>query len=161
MYCIDGCCNFTICPVKKYKTIPSKTKQHRKGGVVIFNSLKDKILLVQSRGKMWGFAKGSLEIGETIQECAIRELKEETGIILTINDILNKKKISVNKSLYFMYDTLEENGTVQDEDPFNDVNGIGWIKMECLQKLYKNTDMKLNYQCRFILTRFFKQQYYL
>lgn len=44
----------------------------------------DKVLLAQRSkppgiGK-WGFPGGHLEMGETVGECAVRELREETGI---------------------------------------------------------------------------------
>lgn len=51
-----------------------------------------KILLIQrsihvSQPETWGFAAGKAEKGETIIETALRELKEETGLVLKQNDI--------------------------------------------------------------------------
>ena len=41
------------------------------------------IMLIQPKGhKEYGFSKGKIELGETIEDCAIRELFEETGIIV-------------------------------------------------------------------------------
>lgn len=41
------------------------------------------IMLIQPKGhKEYGFSKGKIEIEETIEDCAIRELFEETGIIV-------------------------------------------------------------------------------
>jgi len=40
-------------------------------------------LVIQSLGGLWGFPKGHLEEGETIEQAALREVKEETN--LTIN----------------------------------------------------------------------------
>ena len=39
-------------------------------------------VLLQKRGDscMWGFPGGAIEIGETPEQAAIRELKEETGL---------------------------------------------------------------------------------
>ena len=51
-------------------------------GAVVFN--EDKVLLVvHSKGHV-GFPKGHIEEGETGQETAIREVKEETGIDIEI-----------------------------------------------------------------------------
>src|SRR5947209_9353514 len=47
------------------------------GGFV--HTPQQEILLIFRRGK-WDLPKGKLEAGESLQECAIRELKEETGI---------------------------------------------------------------------------------
>ena len=46
------------------------------GGIVE----KDGKLLMIYRRKMWDIPKGKLDKGETIQECAVREVEEETGV---------------------------------------------------------------------------------
>jgi len=59
-------------------------------GVVILRHLKEckepEVLLIR-RGKppnkgLWSFCGGGLELGETIVQCAAREAKEETGLVL-------------------------------------------------------------------------------
>lgn len=47
------------------------------GGIV--ENEEGKILLQFRRGK-WDLPKGKLDEGETIEECAIREVEEETGL---------------------------------------------------------------------------------
>jgi 8-oxo-dGTP diphosphatase len=57
-------------------------------------------LLIQRREKVdigkWGFPGGSLEVGETVTECAERELIEETGVeakalgVLTAHDFIRR-----------------------------------------------------------------------
>jgi 8-oxo-dGTP diphosphatase len=52
---------------------------------------ENKILLVQHHKKgrkYWLFPGGGLEYGETINDCAIRELKEEANLNITIGDLL-------------------------------------------------------------------------
>ena len=39
-----------------------------------------RILLLKNRIGAWGFAKGHIENGENLHQCAIRETQEETGI---------------------------------------------------------------------------------
>lgn len=60
---------------------------------------KVQIMLVQSKGHTeWGFIKGKIDKGESIQECAKRECQEETNIRFNINNLedyfyqVNKKK---------------------------------------------------------------------
>lgn len=55
-------------------------------GFVLFHKQDGKLrfLLLQYPGKYWDFAKGKIEKGETKQEAAIRELKEETGLTATM-----------------------------------------------------------------------------
>jgi len=50
------------------------------GGVVYKNETNHpKVLLIFRRG-VWDLPKGKLEDGETIRECAVREVAEEVGI---------------------------------------------------------------------------------
>ncbi len=50
----------------------------KKAGCILINIQTRKIALVCRNGE-YSFPKGHLEEGETIEECAIRETKEETG----------------------------------------------------------------------------------
>ena len=47
------------------------------GGVV--QNTNDEILMIFRRGK-WDLPKGKLDEGETLEQCALREVKEETGL---------------------------------------------------------------------------------
>ena len=78
--CQDNCCQIKINPYKNTKHYFGKGK---KAGVFIYDPVQKKILIVQSRGHLWGAPKGSLNVGETIKECAIREVKEETNLDLS------------------------------------------------------------------------------
>jgi 8-oxo-dGTP diphosphatase len=57
-------------------------------GAIVFK--KDRVLLVR-RGKppaedQWAIPGGSIELGETLQEAAEREIWEETGIVIRAGD---------------------------------------------------------------------------
>ncbi|MDR7073960.1 NUDIX hydrolase [Fictibacillus barbaricus] len=49
------------------------------GSVVIITNDKDEILLQHRRDGGWGLPGGLMELGESFEETAIREVKEETG----------------------------------------------------------------------------------
>ena len=51
-------------------------------GVALIDEKSRLLLELRSDVLMWGITGGKLEIGETPEECGIREIYEETGIIL-------------------------------------------------------------------------------
>lgn len=62
---INHCVNF------KYLTVIA-------GGGIVINT-EGKLLLIFRKG-YWDLPKGKLDHGETIEECAVREVQEETGL---------------------------------------------------------------------------------
>lgn len=63
------------------------------GGFVYTPS--QKVLLI-FRKKKWDLPKGKLDEGETLEECAVREVTEETGV----NDLALKSKLTVTYHAY-------------------------------------------------------------
>lgn len=76
-----------------------------KSGVIIFNKDKNYVLAVKNcynpSCPKWGLPKGHLEKGENTVECAIRELKEETGLTIDIEE--DDPYIKINNSMYYVY----------------------------------------------------------
>jgi 8-oxo-dGTP pyrophosphatase MutT (NUDIX family) len=73
--------NDLLTNLKKFTSYKSKVPVY---GAVILNKSLDKVLLVQHyRSTTWGFPKGKINKDETDVQCAIREVKEETGFDLT------------------------------------------------------------------------------
>lgn len=76
------------------------------GGVV--ENEYGEILLIHRRG-FWDLPKGKIEKGETVEDAAIREVEEETGLInVSIQHSIKFKKLK-NKATYhsyFLNDTL-------------------------------------------------------
>ncbi|MDM7324861.1 MAG: NUDIX hydrolase [Thermus sp.] len=48
-------------------------------GGVVFNP-RGEVLLLRDRMGFWVFPKGHVEVGESLEEAAVREVREETGI---------------------------------------------------------------------------------
>jgi|TARA_B110000014_G_scaffold132704_1_gene91685 8-oxo-dGTP pyrophosphatase MutT (NUDIX family) len=55
-------------------------KEEISAGIILFNELDKRFLLLNYPSRHWDFVKGKMEKGETPHETAIRETKEETGI---------------------------------------------------------------------------------
>ena len=64
-------------PDKILKKVVSEFKYQIAAGGIVENT-NGKILLMKRLGK-WDLPKGKLDKGETIEECALREIEEETG----------------------------------------------------------------------------------
>ncbi|MBS1920591.1 MAG: NUDIX domain-containing protein [Bacteroidetes bacterium] len=65
-------------------------------GGLVYNEKKD-VLLIFRRGK-WDLPKGKMEKGESPEDCAIREVREETGL----------QKIKLDKFFTLTYHTYHE-----------------------------------------------------
>ena len=105
-------------------------KYKESAGVCII--YENKILLIHPSGRKWtdsfSFPKGGIEQGESIKEAAIREVYEEVGIRISIDDIpgdphvidyANKKGVLFKKVYYFILeiDNLDEIGLTDLEIP--------------------------------------------
>ena len=90
---------------------------------LVFNNKRELLLNLRSDTNNWGIPGGSKELNETLEECAIRELKEETNI--NVND-LELITVLSGKEYYFKYPNEDE--------------------LDCVIALYKvlNYDGKLN-----------------
>jgi len=111
-------------------------KKRVRAGVFLHDNKTDKILVVQTYGQHIGLPKGGQERGETLQDTALRELKEESGVVLPTSG-LGKKIVIHGNAHYFIGKISEIASTELSVDTFsaNDVTGCGWIHIECLCKI--------------------------
>jgi mutator protein MutT len=104
----------------------------------------DKILLVQ-RAKLpgigkWGFPGGHLEMGETVRECAVRELREETGIaadavsVLTAFDFITRDEAGLVARHYTLIAILC-NWCAGDGELLEDASSLGWFTVAEAERL--------------------------
>lgn len=59
--------------------------RHLSAGAIVLE--RNQILLVQSRSGHWGLPKGHWEMGESLAAAAGREVLEETGLLVEIQDL--------------------------------------------------------------------------
>jgi hypothetical protein len=146
--CPKKCCKIVIKPYELKENVSFKEKNY-KTGVFIYDRKKDKILLVQSRGNLWGHPKGSLKYNENIINGALREVKEETNLNIQKFE-LSKKILIKNEATYFYLEKHECDVNFDNKVYDNDVNGITWIKTDCLYDCINKGNITLNKH--FILT---------
>lgn len=157
--CSSGCCKYLVRPYPTETLRQNFPSGHglRKAGSFVFDGNGHKILLVQSRGMMWGPPKGSIKLNETPTECAVREVKEETGLTLTEPHLI-RSVIIKGKALYFLTDMQECEVTLQTDLDDNDANGIGWFHVDCLQRLVETGVMSINHPCRMLIKKVFGKE---
>lgn len=131
----SSCCNIEVWK-KRPPPPPSggaPAKSAKKAGVIFIDGREpEKILFVQNYGSKWSFPKGSVEVGETFVDAAIREAKEETGIEIDkrkIHEVLTLR----NKQFFIYRERVDYNAArICDRA---EITGIGWLCRECLNKI--------------------------
>lgn len=157
--CLDGCCELKIKYYPPLNVIIPNGYKKKKAGIFIYDPESKKVLLVQSRGQMWGIPKGTVEEDETWEQCAIREVKEETGVCITHQELKYYIKI-YKKAVYYYTEKAECEVTVQENSvDDNDANAIGWIKVGCLHKMVENGNIVLNKHTKIVFYRFLKKTF--
>jgi len=113
------------------------------GGLV--KNHKGEILMIFRRGK-WDLPKGKLDAGETLEECALREVEEETGLKnLELRKLLKitfhtyvqfGKHILKETHWYSMISKGNENLVPQTEE---DITETRWVNKTDLKNYLSNT----------------------
>lgn len=113
------------------------------GGGKVFNS-KGHILFIHRNGK-WDLPKGKAEANETIDQTALREVEEETGIRdlsickpleITYHIFKRNNKILLKKTYWFeMYSSYEGDFKPQEKEG---ITKVKWIDPKKLKKVKKN-----------------------
>jgi len=67
--------------------------EHSAGAIIFFDNEKREFLIISNEKERWDFPKGHIEEGETPEQTAVREVKEETGLDIEFIDGF-KEKIS-------------------------------------------------------------------
>lgn len=114
----------------------------RKGVIVIvINKNNEYLLLKQARDNSYSFISGGMEPGENHIETAIREAKEEAGITIDKNILIDTGEYirfisgkGPGEQKVFLYDINDIKITVDN----NEVNGYSWKNANDAQLLLEN-----------------------
>lgn len=114
------------------------------GGGIVENE-KGEVLFLHRRGK-WDLPKGKLDTGETIENCAVREVMEETGLadvqlaelIDITHHVYSEKGKDINKETYWyaMKVAGKQNLIPQTEE---DITEIKWVDKKDLHEVLSDT----------------------
>ena len=98
--------------------------------VAILN--EGKILMARQtyRGKtFWTFPGGSIESGETPQQAAIREVKEEVGLNVELVGMLCQRPRSTSSGTYFCYLGRITGGNLKLADNDQELHDVQWFRL--------------------------------
>lgn len=114
-----------------------------------------KILLVKNHnGKFWSFPKGHMELGETEEQTAIREIKEETGLDVSL--LNNFREISdyvpfgciKKRVVFFLAETKKNEVTIQPSE----IDSYTWVTFDkAIEKCNYENDLRLLKKARAVL----------
>jgi ADP-ribose pyrophosphatase YjhB (NUDIX family) len=106
-------------------------------GIVLFRAAE--ILLVK-RNDRWSIPGGAQELGETVREAALRELKEETGVdarLLGLIDVVDGIQRDPDARVRFHYTLVDfaAEWVAGDAAPASDVSELQWFRLAALDAL--------------------------
>ena len=126
------------------KTLKAKIPVVKAGGGLVYNT-KGEVLFIFRNGK-WDLPKGGIEKNETMEETAIREVEEETGVTgLKISNKLQKTyhifkrngRYKLKVTYWFEMQT-DFNGTPQGQEE-EGIEKVAWIKPEEIPTVLANS----------------------
>lgn len=113
------------------------------GGGLVKND-ENEALLIFRRGK-WDLPKGKLDDGETLEQCAIREVEEETGLkqielisplIITWHTYHEGTKFILKESHWYTMKISGKQTLVPQTE--EDIIEVRWVKPENFKEYYEN-----------------------
>jgi 8-oxo-dGTP pyrophosphatase MutT (NUDIX family) len=116
----------------------------RAAGGLVFND-KGEALFIFRRGK-WDLPKGKLDEGESLEQCAVREVQEETGlknvvlkefIITTYHTYEEEGKQVLKESHWYRMEVKGKQELIPQTE--EDITDIRWVKKEGWTGLMENS----------------------
>jgi 8-oxo-dGTP pyrophosphatase MutT (NUDIX family) len=122
------------------RTPPVPSKREISAGGVVYRRDGDEIEIVLAsrrtrRGQLaWGLAKGGIEVEESAEDAAVREVREETGLLAEIEASLGETRyfyvwedVRIRKTVHFFL-MRYTGGDVEDRD--DEMEEIRWFPLE-------------------------------
>lgn len=113
-------------------------------GIILLDEQNRILMACRNDNQQWSLPGGSLEVGETLEECIIRETFEETGIEIREQDLLlnsvksilepvikNGRKIYVVSVTYRVSEYNKDNMIIDSRE----FNRYGWLTVDEVLKI--------------------------
>ncbi|HNF47686.1 MAG TPA: NUDIX domain-containing protein [Chitinophagaceae bacterium] len=127
-----------------YKAFKKKFTLIMAGGGLVQNE-KNEVLLIFRRGK-WDLPKGKLDKGESIEDCAIREVQEETGLLnislegplmTTYHTYHEGSRYILKESHWYRMKAMGDEKLIPQTE--EDILEIKWVKPRDLKQYYSES----------------------
>lgn len=110
--------------------------------VALFDNTRKLLLLRRRDNDKWTLPGGTLEFGESLADCAVREVEEETGFLITIvalvgtytdpNVLIAYSDGEVRQEFTFVYHGEVEAGALRIDDESHEAN---WFALDSIDSI--------------------------
>ena len=147
--------SFVYCPPP---SIPSRSfvlystlMEIRACGCIPFRRTRERelvVLMILRRGGFWEFPKGKQEDGESDEATALRELREETGLVgqlteedpIVVHYTFTRDGVRTNKAVRYFFCRVPDAAAVTPEK--REVNDYAWLPLEAIVDRATYPEMK-------------------
>lgn len=121
-------------PIFGYKDNRLEYQSRESCYAVIFDAKKQQVATIKTAAKGYFLPGGGVEDGETLEECLIRELLEETGYQVKINSSIGKAQryfvTSQNEPILNIGNFFIANFITKVREPIDEDHKLKWISLD-------------------------------
>lgn len=110
--------------------------------VLVFDRSQSKVLMVRNGSEAssyWSLPTGGVEKGETLEQAAVREAKEETGLDIEITGLYTVREVFFSTrgehALLFTFYAKVTGGQLQISDPDQEIMEACWMEIDRANEL--------------------------